>query len=98
MTFLAGSTNLGSGTLSPLENSYAVATYTMTGAQSAALPVGAVALTGTYAGDGNYSSGTTASPAMLTITAASALLASTTTATAQRPPRDRSTSNRRALT
>jgi hypothetical protein len=65
VTFLAGSTSLGSGTLSPFENSYAVATYTITSAQSMALPVGAVALTGTYAGDSNYSSGTTASPAAM---------------------------------
>jgi microcompartment protein CcmL/EutN len=83
VTFLAGSTSLGSGTLSAVGGSYASATYTITSAQSMALPVGAVALTGTYAGDSNYSSGTTPAPAaMLTVKGPSALLASTTTATA----------------
>jgi trimeric autotransporter adhesin len=83
VTFMAGSTMLGTGTVSPFDNSYAVATYTITGAQSTALPVGSVSLTGTYSGDSNYFNGTTASPgATLAITAPSALLASTTTATA----------------
>jgi trimeric autotransporter adhesin len=82
VTFTAGSTMLGSGTLSPLQNSYAVATYTITSAQSTALAVGSVALTGTYSGDSNYSAGSTITPATLTVTGPSALLASTTTATA----------------
>ena len=34
VTFMAGSTTLGSGTLSAFQNSYAVATYTITSAQS----------------------------------------------------------------
>jgi hypothetical protein len=82
VTFLAGATTLGTGTLSAIVNSYAVATYTITGAQSTALAAGAVALTGTYPGDTNYSSGTSTTPASLTITAPTALLPSTTTATA----------------
>jgi trimeric autotransporter adhesin len=82
VTFTAGSTMLGSGTLSPFQNSYAVATYTITSAQSTALAVGSVALTGTYSGDGNYATGSTITPATLTVTGPSALLASTTTATA----------------
>ena len=82
VTFLAGSTTLGTGTLSAIENSYAVATYTITSAQSTALPAGAVSLTGTYPGDGNYSSGTSATPASLTVTAPTTLLPTTTTATA----------------
>jgi hypothetical protein len=82
VTFTAGSTMLGTGTLSPFQNSYAVATYTITSAQSTALAVGSVALTGTYSGDSNYSTGSTTTPATLTVTGASALLASTTTATA----------------
>ena len=40
VTFLAGSTTLGTGTVSAFENSYGVATYTITSAQSTALPVG----------------------------------------------------------
>jgi hypothetical protein len=83
VTFMAGSTTLGTGSLSALANSYAVATYTITGAQSMALPAGSVSLTGTYAGDGNYSSSMTASPGTLLVYAApSSLLPSTTTATA----------------
>jgi subtilase family serine protease len=82
VTFLAGSTTLGTGTLSAIENSYAVATYTITSAQSTALPAGAVSLTGTYPGDSNYSSGASATPASLTVTAPTTLLPTTTTATA----------------
>jgi trimeric autotransporter adhesin len=83
VTFLAGSTSPGSGTLSAVGGSYASATYTITSAQSMAFPAGAVVLTGTYAGDSNYSSGTTPAPAAtLTVTGPSALQASTTTATA----------------
>ena len=83
ITFMAGSTTLGTGSLSALANSYGVATYTITGAQSMALPAGSVSLTGTYAGDGNYSSSLTASPGTLVISAApSSLLPSTTMATA----------------
>jgi hypothetical protein len=82
VTFLAGSTTLGTGTLSAIENSYAVATYTITSAQSTALPAGAVSLTGTYPGDSNYSSASSATPASLTVTAPTTLLPSTTTATA----------------
>ena len=83
ITFMAGSTTLGTGSLSALVNSYAVATYTITGAQSMALPAGSVSLTGNYAGDSNYSSSTTALPGTLLISAApSSLLPSTTTATA----------------
>ena len=82
VTFLAGSTTLGTGTLSAIENSYGVATYTITTAQSMALPAGAVSLTGTYPGDSNYSSGTSATPASLTVTAPTTLLPTTTTATA----------------
>src|ERR1700722_1705621 len=83
ITFMAGSTTLGTGSLSALVNSYAVATYTITGAQSMALPAGSVSLTGTYAGDSNYSSSITPSPGTLLVYAApSSLLPSTTTATA----------------
>jgi hypothetical protein len=82
VTFLAGSTTLGTGTLSAFENSYAVATYTITSAQSTALPAGAVSLTGTYPGDSNYSSGTSTTPASLTVAAPTTLLPTTTTATA----------------
>jgi Big-like domain-containing protein len=83
VTFMAGSTTLGTGSLSALANSYAVATYTITGAQSMALPAGSVSLTGTYAGDSNYSSSMSASPGTLLVYAApSSLLPSTTTATA----------------
>jgi trimeric autotransporter adhesin len=82
VTFLAGTTTLGTGTLSAFENSYAVATYTITSAQSTALPAGAVALTGTYPGDSNYSSGSSVTPASLTITAPTTVLPTTTTATA----------------
>jgi hypothetical protein len=82
VTFLAGATTLGTGTLSAFENSYAIATYTITGAQSTALPAGAVSLTGTYPGDTNYSSGASTTPASLTVTSPTALLPTTTTATA----------------
>jgi trimeric autotransporter adhesin len=82
VTFLAGSTTLGTGTLSAFVNSYAVATYTITSAQSTALPAGAVSLTGTYPGDTNYSSSTSTTPASLTVTAPTTLLPTTTTATA----------------
>jgi hypothetical protein len=82
VTFLAGSTTLGTGTLSAFQNSDAVATYTVTSAQSMALPAGAVSLTGTYPGDTNYSSGTSTTPSSLTVTAPATLLPTTTTATA----------------
>jgi hypothetical protein len=82
VTFLAGSTTVGTGTLSAFQNSYAVATYTVTSAQSTALPAGAVSLTGTYPGDSNYNSGTSTTPASLTVTAPTTLLPTTTTATA----------------
>ena len=83
VNFMAGATMLGSGTLSSVAGSYGVATYTITGTQSTALPVGTVSLTGTYAGDSNYGSGTTPAPAAtLTITGPSALAPTTTTATA----------------
>ena len=81
VTFLAGSTTLGTGTLSAIRNSDAVATYTITSAQSMALPAGAVSLTGTYPGDNNYSSASVV-PASLTVTAPTTLLPTTTTATA----------------
>jgi subtilase family serine protease len=81
VTFLAGSTTLGTGTLSAFLNSYAVATYTITSAQSMALPAGVVSLTGTYPGDSNYNSGTSV-PASLNVTAPTSLLPTTTTATA----------------
>jgi trimeric autotransporter adhesin len=86
VTFMAGSTMLGTGTLSPFHNSYAVATYTVTSAQSTALPVGAVALTATYSGDSNYFNGNTPSAGALTVTGPSGLLASTTAATATGSP------------
>jgi hypothetical protein len=79
---MAGSTTLGTGTVSAFEHGYGVASYTLTGAQSTALPVGSVALTGTYSGDSNYFTGNSSSPGTLTITGPSALLASSTTATA----------------
>ena len=82
VTFMAGSTTLGTGTVSAFEHGYGVASYTLTGAQSTALPVGSVALTGTYSGDSNYFTGNSSSPGTLTITGPSALLASSTTATA----------------
>ena len=82
VTFLAGTTTLGTGTLSAIEYSYAVATYTITSAQSTALPAGAVSLTGTYPGDSNYNSGTSPTPGSLTVTAPTTLLPTTTTATA----------------
>jgi trimeric autotransporter adhesin len=82
VTFLAGSTTLGTGTLSAFQKSYAVATYTITSAQSMALPAGAVSLAGTYPGDSNYSSGATVAPTNLTVTAPTTLLSTTTTATA----------------
>ena len=62
VTFMAGSTTLGTVTLSPFATNYAVATYTITSAQSTALPVGSVALTATYSGDSNYFTGNTAAP------------------------------------
>ena len=74
---------LGSGTLSAVAGSYGVANYMVTSAQSMALPVGTVSLTGTYAGDTNYGSGSTPAPAAtLTVTGPSALAPTTTTATA----------------
>ena len=83
VTFLAGATSLGTGTLSAVSGGFGVATYTLTAAQSLALPTGAVALTGTYPGDSNYSAGTTPAPAAtVTVTAPGTLLPSTTTATA----------------
>jgi hypothetical protein len=83
VTFMAGSTTLGTGTLSPFENSYAVATYTISADQSSGLPEGPVALTATYSGDSNYFTGNTAAPgASLTVTGLSPLLRSTTSANA----------------
>lgn len=82
VTFLAGSTTLGTGAVNQIAGSYGVATYTVTGAQSMALPVGTVTLAGNYGGDSNYSSGTTAAAPTLTVTGPSGLLPSTTTATA----------------
>jgi hypothetical protein len=81
VTFLAGSTTLGTGTLSAIQNSYAVATYTITSAQSMALPAGAVSLTGNYPGDNNYSSASVV-PTSLTVTAPTTLLPTITTVTA----------------
>jgi hypothetical protein len=82
VTFLAGSTTLGTGAVNQIAGSYGVATYTVTGAQSMALPVGTVTLAGNYGGDSNYSSGTTAAAPTLTVTGPSGLLPSATTATA----------------
>jgi trimeric autotransporter adhesin len=82
VTFMAGSTNLGTSNVSPINNSFAVATYNITSAQSAALS-GTVNLTANYSGDNNYNAGTTATPLFaLTIVSSAPLTASTTTATA----------------
>src|SRR6202012_2470477 len=82
VTFMAGSATLGTGTLSAFQKSYAVATYTITSAQSMALPAGGVSLAGTYPGESNYSSGATVALTNLTVTAPTTLLSTTTTATA----------------
>ena len=82
VTFMAGSTNLGTSNVSALANSYATATYNITTAQSAALS-GTVDLTANYSGDTNYNAGTTTAPGFpLTVNSSAALTASTTTATA----------------
>ena len=59
VTFMAGSTTLGTGTSALSTIATGWPRYTITSAQSTALPVGAVALTGTYSGDSNYSTGST---------------------------------------
>ncbi len=81
VTFMAGSTSLGSSSVSALANSYGSATYTITSAQSAALS-GSVSLTATYSGDTNYNGSTTTAGFVLTVSSAAPLKTSTTTATA----------------
>ena len=82
VAFMAGTTMLGSSSVSAVANSFASATYTITATQSAAL-TGMVDLTANYSGDSNYNSGVTTAPGfILTISSGAPLQATTTTATA----------------